>query len=130
MPVSAPLTGTQLDVLWGRFFASGRYAPIRELAAILAYHPYKDALDDYQKLEKKPPEPPAGLRQSAVFRALIWSLRSNIQQDKVVRDYCEGILLRKELPEAEHRWLGVVFQAAVENLRKSPPPDPAAGNAK
>jgi hypothetical protein len=125
VPTKEPLQGAQLDVLWGRFFASGRYEPIRELVALLAYHPYKDALDEYKKLEKKPAKPPVELYKSAVFRSAAWSLQSNIQQDKVVRDYCEGIILRKELPEAEHGWLAGLFRAAVENSKKRKPPDQA-----
>lgn len=119
-PTKEPLSGTQLDVLWGRFFASGRFAPIRELVAVLAYHPFKDALDAYKKLEKKPGLLPVEVQKSVVFGAAVWSLRSNIQQDKVVRDYCEGILLRKELPEAEHGWLVEIFRSAVKNLPAAP----------
>jgi hypothetical protein len=118
VPDKQPLQGTQLDVLWGRFFASGRYEPIRALVAVLAYHPHKDVLAEYKKLEKKPAKPPVELYKSAVFKAALWSLQSNIQQDKVVRDYCEGILLRKELPAAEHGWLAGAFQIAVDNLKK------------
>lgn len=119
VPTKEPLQGAQLDVLWGRFFASGRYEPIRELVAVLAYHPYKDALDEYKKLEKKPAKTPVEVYKSGIFRAAVWSLRSNMEQDKVVRDYCEGILLRRELPEIEHGWLAGAFQVAVENLKKS-----------
>jgi len=127
VPDKDPLQGTQLDVLWGRFFASGRYEPIRALVAVLAYHPHKDVLDEYKKLAKKPAKPPVELYKSAVFKAAMWSLQSNIQRDKVVRDYCEGILLRKELPAAEHTWLAGAFQIAVDNLRKAQgakPPEP------
>lgn len=129
VPSKEPLQGAQLDVLWGRFFASGRYEPIRELISVLAYHPYKDALDEYKKLKKKPAKPPVDVFKSAVFGAATWSLRSNMQQDKVVRDYCEGILLRKELPQAEHGWLAGIFRTAVENLQKSPSAAPAAKQA-
>lgn len=119
VPSREPLQGQQLDVWWGRFFASGRYAPVRELVAVLAYHPFEDALDAYKRLENKPTKTPVDVYKSAVFKAATWSLRSNIQQDKVVRDYCEGILLRKELPAAEHAWLAGAFRAAMENLRKT-----------
>jgi hypothetical protein len=119
IPTAEQLNGAQLDVLWGRFFASGHYAPIRELVAVLAYYPYKDALDEFRNLEKKPPRPPVEVQKSIVFGAAAWSLRSNIQQDKVVRDYCEGMLLRKELPEALRPWLAGIFQAAVKDIPKS-----------
>lgn len=125
VPTNEPRQGVQLDVLWGRFFASGRYEPIRALVAVLAYLPYRDALDEYKKLKKKPAQPPVEVYKSIVFGAATWSLISNIQQDKVVRDYCEGILLRKELPEAEHAWLAGAFRVAVENLRKSEEANPA-----
>jgi hypothetical protein len=122
-PTAEPLSGAQLDVLWGRFFASGRYAPLRELVAVLAYHPYRDALTEFRKQEKKPLQPPIEVQKSIMFGAAAWSLRSNIKQDKVVRDYCEGMLLRKELPEALQPWLGGVFQAGVKDLQQagSPP---------
>lgn len=119
VPDKQPLQGTQLDVLWGRFFASGHFEPIRALVAVLAYHPHKDVLEEYKKLKKKPAKPPVELYKSAVFKAAVWSLQSNIQQDKVVRDYCEGILLRKELPAAEHGLLAGCFRTAVDNLRQA-----------
>ena len=125
VPAAEPTTGVQLDVLWGRFFASGRFAPIRELVAVLAYHPYRAALDDFKKLETKPARVPVEVKKSAVFGAAVWSLGSNIQRDKVVRDYCEGILLRRELPETEHGWLANIFRSAIENPQKGATPAPA-----
>lgn len=125
VPTKEPLDWAQLDVLWGRFFASGRYAPIRDLVAVFAYHPYRDALDDYKRLKKKPAKLPVEVLKCIVFRAAVWSVRSNIQKDKVVRDYCEGILMRKELPEAEHGWLDAAFQFAMENLKKAQETNPA-----
>lgn len=118
-PTPEPLSGAQLDVLWGRFFASGRYAPLRELVAVLSYYPYKDALAEYRKQEKKPAQLPVEAQKSAVFGAAAWSLRSNIQQDKVVRDYCEGMLRRQELPKEIQPWLGAIFQAGVKDLQES-----------
>lgn len=118
-PTAEPLKGAQLDVLWGRFFASGRYGPIRELAGVLAYHPYAKALDEFRKQAAKPTQPPVEVQKSLVFGAAIWSLRSNIQKDKVVRDYCEGMLLRKELPAAEQGLLVSIFTAGVKDLPKN-----------
>jgi hypothetical protein len=126
VPTAEPLQGAQLDVLWGRFFASGRYEPIRALVAVLAYLPYKDALDEYKKLATKPAELPVEVYKSALFGAASWSLTSNIEQDKLVRDYCDGILLRKELPEAEHAWLAGIFRRALEDLKKTELTNPPA----
>ncbi|HVZ66222.1 MAG TPA: hypothetical protein VG936_16770 [Lacunisphaera sp.] len=113
-PTAEPLRGAQLDVLWGRFFASGRYEPIRALVGVLAYHPFKEALSEYKLRSNKPAPPPVEVLKSAVFGAAVWSLRSNIQQDQLVRDYCEAILLRRELPEAEHAWLAGIYRMAME----------------
>lgn len=118
-PTMEPLNGAQLDVLWGRFFASGSYEPIRALVAVLGYHPYKDALEEYKQLKEKPARPPTQVLKGIVFQAAVWSLRSNIEQDKVVRDYCEGILLREELPETETSWLAGLFKAAMEKLKRA-----------
>lgn len=103
---------------WGRFFASGRYEPIRELVGVLAYHPYVNAVEDYKKLATKPRTPPPEFLKGAVLGAAVWSLTSNIQQDKVVRDYCEGILMRQELPKTEHAFLATIFNRAIEALKK------------
>lgn len=126
VPGAEPTTGAQLDVLWGRFFASGRFAPIRELTALLSYHVYKDAPDEFKKQAGQPGPPPVEVYKSLVFRAMVWSLRSNIEQDKLVRDYCEGIWLRQELPPAEHGWLAEILRAANEKRPKDHPP-PAPG---
>lgn len=124
VPGKEMLQGAQLDVLWGRFFASGRYEPIRELAGVLAYHPYRNAMEDDKKLTTKPRRPPPEVLKSAVFRALVWSLTSNLQRDKVVRDYCEGILLRKELPAKEHDLLVAIFNQATAARKKNSAPPP------
>jgi hypothetical protein len=124
-PNAEPITGTQLDVLWGRFFASGRFAPIRELTALLAYHSFRDAPDEFKKLAEKPARLPVEVSKGLVFRAVLWSLGSNIERDKVVRDYCEGILLRRELPATEHGWLVNIFRSAIEKLQQGPTPTPA-----
>lgn len=124
-PNAEPTTGAQLDVLWGRFFASGRFAPIRELTALLAYHSFRDAPDEFKKLAERPARPPIEVSKGIVFRAVVWSLGSNIQRDKIVRDYCEGILLRRELPEAEHGWLANIFRSAIDKLQHGSTPTPA-----
>lgn len=129
VPSAEPTTGTQLDVLWGRFFASGHFAPIRELTALLTYYSFRDAPDEFRKLAEKPAKPPIEVSKGMVFRAVVWSLGSNIQRDKVVRDYCEGILLRRELPETEHGWLANIFRSAIDKLQQGST-QPSAANSE
>ncbi|MCC6416150.1 MAG: hypothetical protein IT582_09600 [Opitutaceae bacterium] len=125
VPSSEPLDGAQLDVLWGRFFASGAYQPLRDLVGVLAYHPYRNALEEYQRLEKKPKVVPVEVYKNAVFKSAAWSLGSNIQQDTLVRDYCEGMLLREELPRDLQLWVLGALKAAIE--KQEPANGPIAG---
>jgi hypothetical protein len=120
-PTAEPLRGAQLDVLWGRFLSSGRFAPLRELVGVLAYHPHKDALEKFRKLKQPPSQIPPEVQKSMVFGAAMWSIGSNIQQHKLVRDYCEGILLQKDLPAGQHAALLAAFRHALENLQKASP---------
>lgn len=125
-PSAEPTNGAQLDVLWGRFFASGHFAPIRELTALLGYHGFKDAPDEYKKQAGRPGGLPNAVAKGLVFRALVWSLGSNIGRHKVVRDYCEGILLRRELPAVEHAWLANILRSAGDKppeAKSAPPTD-------
>ena len=132
VPSAEPLDGAQLDVLWGRFFASGAYQPLRDLVAVLAYHPYRNAIEEYRQLEKKPKVVPVEVYKNAVFRSAAWSLSSNIQQDTLVRDYCEGMLLREELPRDLRMWLLGTLKASLEkhDPAKGPLADRDSGKGK
>jgi len=55
----------QLDMLWGEFFATGSYKPIKKIISIL----------DYSKNE-------------LVYKSASWSLKSNYKQHLLVRNYC------------------------------------------
>lgn len=124
-PVSSaePLDGAQLDVLWGRFFASGAYQPLRDLVDVLAYHKFLPALKAYQQLAKKLDDVPIDVQKGAVFHAAAWSLYSNIKQDSLVRDYCEGMLQRKELPREEGAWLLSILKDAEDRGKKTAKPE-------
>lgn len=122
VPSAEPLNGAQLDVLWGRFFASGAHQPLRDLVAVLAYHSHRDAIEEYRKLAKKPKKVPVEVYKSAVFRSAAWSLSRNIQQDTLVRDYCESMLLREELPQDLRVWVLGALKAAHENGKTADKP--------
>ncbi|MFM1850330.1 MAG: hypothetical protein RIS54_14 [Verrucomicrobiota bacterium] len=114
VPAADPTNRAQLDVWWGRFFASGAYGPVRELVDLLKYHPYRSAFETYRQQATKPQPIPPDVYKGIILQTVVWSLGSLIKQDSLVRDYCEGMLVRRELPDAEGGWLQGIFKAALE----------------
>lgn len=93
----AEIAGTpQLDMLWGSFWASGKYQPILALVKSLELCRYNGVtappgpsgqrLDDQEK---------AGL--SATYQSALWSLTNNCAQHPLIRDYCQYIYRYEEL---------------------------------
>jgi hypothetical protein len=88
VPSPEPLAGGQLDVLWGRFFASGKYAPIADLVAIVqAYEPHRGRLEAHKQQKTKAKTVPLEVRKDAVLGSALWSLGSNARQHRLVRAY-------------------------------------------
>jgi hypothetical protein len=84
----APETSSQLDMLWGRFYAGGYFAPIQEMVAVVGTDlPYAGRLDAFRQLAHPPATPPPDVARSALLNATLWSLRLNANQHKLVRDY-------------------------------------------
>lgn len=86
------LTGGQLDVLWGRFFATGAFAPIQRLVSVLEYQKYHGSIDAFKKLDPKPKIVPPEVYKEVVYGAAAWSLKSNATQHKLVHDYLAYLL--------------------------------------
>ena len=88
VPSPEPKFGAQLDVLWGQFFASGRFEPINELATVVKdYLPFRGSLAAYKALETKPPTVPPEVMKDVLLSSALWSLGSNARQHKLVHDY-------------------------------------------
>ena len=79
----------QLDMLWGTFFAEGRYEPIKHIVDVLDYGKYKGSMDVYKKTKSLENEKKAAAE--LVFQAAKWSLESNCKNNKLVKDYCNYI---------------------------------------
>jgi hypothetical protein len=87
-PTAEPEKGAQLDVLWGRFYASGRFRPVADLVAVVrATLPYRNRLADFKQTPNPPKTPPPEVVKSALLNSTLWSLRLNTYQHKLVRDY-------------------------------------------
>ena len=88
----------QLDMLWTKFFASGKYRPIRTLVDALELVKYKGSIEKYQQSNQDPAlENDAYLE--ATYRSLIWSLDVNSKTFRLVQDYLSYIYNKEQLPE-------------------------------
>jgi len=77
----------QLDMLWGTFMASGSYMPILKLIQTLDYTKYQGYLDAFNKSEQTDEDRQNAIN-NAIYDSLVWSLRSNCEQHRLVKDYC------------------------------------------
>ncbi|MDB6128037.1 MAG: hypothetical protein JWM35_1933, partial [Verrucomicrobia bacterium] len=113
-PSSGITEGGQLDTLWGRFFATGAYAPIQALVAVLDYHVYHGKIDEFKKLSIKPAQAPVEVYKEIVFNAALWSLKSNAKQHRLVHDYCAQMLKNYKGTDNDVRvMLAIIVEATV-----------------
>lgn len=109
-PDAPLLQASQLDALWGRFFASALYAPLQRLleplantADLGAAERWRKALPDAESQELLPmpdledPETPVEIRREVLLRTALWSLRANARQHPLVRGYLEQTLRTGDL---------------------------------
>ena len=103
IPSKKPNWGSQLDLLWGEFFATGRFAPIQQLVQIAEdYTPYRGKLDEYKRMSPRPASIPPDARKDLLLGTTLWSLGSNAYQCKRVGDYLTGIAHHfKDVPPAQ-----------------------------
>jgi hypothetical protein len=88
---------SQLDMLWGRFFATGTFAPVSRIASTLAYYPCLGQFDELKKSGQKPAVIPPDVAKDLVLRSALWSLGSLAKQQPLVHNYGEWILARENL---------------------------------
>jgi hypothetical protein len=100
---------SQLDMLWGTFMASGSYQPILKLIQTLEYTKYQGFLDKYKKSEQTP-EDRQNAMNNAIYNALVWSLKSNCAQHKLVRAYCEWAFQQEHLSEVQKKELKAILK--------------------
>lgn len=117
----APLADiTQLDALWGRFFAAGQYADLQILLRPLDHHADLGATERWQRLARPPSastapadalaEAPPEVKRDLLLRSAIWSLRSNARQHPIVRSYLEWTLATGELQPGAKDLLNRILQ--------------------
>jgi len=104
-PDAPLLQASQLDALWGRFFASALYAPVQRLLEPLANTADLGAAERWRKSrpaaagddtallpDPEDPDTPLEIRREILLRTALWSLRANARQHPLVRGYLEQTL--------------------------------------
>lgn len=124
-PDAPLLHAAQLDALWGRFFASALYAPVRRLieplthtADLGAAERWRQAMPPATPDAASPPAPdlddpdtPPEIRREILLRTALWSLRSNARQHPLVRGYLEQSLRAGDLAPATRLLLERILRA-------------------
>jgi len=85
----------QIDLLWGRFFATGAFAPLDRIAATLHMHRYLGALDKLKASTPAATAPTPEVMKELVLKSSLWSLGRNARVHPLVLRYCEWILAQK-----------------------------------
>ncbi len=118
-PYAEITTGSQLDMLWAEYFATGRIQPIRQLTSSLNLIKHQGILDQIKagELNIEDPEIFRIGRLEAVFQSALWSLRSNCEQSPLLFPYCVNILDAEELEGSAQRVLAMLLQSIAEKQK-------------
>lgn len=116
-PYETLLFPDQLDRLWGEFFATGRYKPVRRLIDALSLAPYKETADAALENGKMPEGKDAlhNFWRGMTFKAAVWSLGANCKNHRLVRQYCAWALNNEDLPANDAALLRAILSRSTKN---------------
>lgn len=119
-PYAETTTGQQLDMLWAEFFATGRIAPVEQLATALNLCSLAGTIEKIKagELDPEHPEVARNGMLEAVFQSALWSLRSNCAQSPLLFQYCTGILDSGKLAKPAEACLAMLLKAIAEETAK------------
>jgi hypothetical protein len=139
-PDAAITEADQINCLWGRFFASGLYAPVSRLLEPLDAYADLGATARFNAAQASTPAadndaavgpavttetPPAVFREQ-LLRGALWSLGDNAKRHPLVRAYLELTLLNGKLAEMPRTLLSRFLAPPAESQSaKSDPASPA-----
>ena len=111
----------QLDLLWGEFFATGKFAPIKRIAsalqkkAELSIQEAKTINASGKKLTAKERQ---NLINHVTRKAALWSLQSNIKQNRLILAgfYLETIFAKKLYPDEQS---GSLISGILKNKKST-----------
>ena len=101
--------GFQLDMLWGTFMASGSYMPILKLIQTLDYVQYAGSLDKFKTSTKTEEDRQKAINE-AIYKAAVWSLKSNYTQHELIKEYCNWALQFENLSVVQKKELEKIIK--------------------
>ncbi|MBN2755272.1 MAG: hypothetical protein JXR81_10505 [Candidatus Goldbacteria bacterium] len=111
--------GGQLDALWGEFFATGNYKPIKRLVEVLEYGKYEDRVKNYKNITNPTRKDKDELMKGAIFGAAVKSLLSNCSRHDLVFDYCYfAYKNEKDLDAGARSWLASLLKNVLKQRDK------------
>ncbi|MFH1062748.1 MAG: hypothetical protein V1747_07700 [Candidatus Omnitrophota bacterium] len=111
---------SQLDMLWGEFFATGRLKPVRQIISSFQLSEFMGTLEKIKKKELDVNEKSV-YREAmleATFSSALWSLESNCNQSSLLYQYCVGLIESDELNDNEKGYLGAILNSVYEKKKK------------
>ncbi len=112
---------SQLDMLWGEFFATGSIKPILRLIHVLEYRKYSGSLKKYKTLEDPAPQDRKKAEYELIFQAAIWSLKGNCSQHELVHRYCIHVLQHGKLNDDAKSTLRYILSKVEEKKKPDTP---------
>jgi hypothetical protein len=94
-------SGSDMDICWVRFFASGGYEPVLRVVNMLKHHKHVEDLDQYKNSDKSE-EAKIRANLGAMYIAAKKSLKANLRKHALVRDYCQYMLTNEQLSKDTH----------------------------
>lgn len=85
----------QVDLLWGRFFATGAFAPVERIVSALHMHRFLGALDRLKASAPTATAPTPEVMGELVLKSAQWSLGRNARNHPLVLSYCSWMLAQK-----------------------------------
>lgn len=109
-------TGTQLDLLWSEFLATGGYKPIKKIVGSLELQKYSGTLKKLKagELDRNDPEVRRKAYLDATYGSAVWSLISNCKQLDLVYHYCIFIYQNETLDDGIKKQLYTILKIAHE----------------
>lgn len=111
----------QLDMLWATFLVGGTYEPMLKLIQTLDYAKYKGALTTYKDLDQLKLDREDAIN-NFIYDVLLWSVKSNCNQNHLVKNYCAWAYQNENLSLLQKEELGKIL-----NDVKSEPITPQNG---
>lgn len=111
---------SQLDFLWGRFFASGRYEPLLKIVSALKLYKYEGSMEDIKsgKIKNPSDDDLEKARLESIYLSAIWSLTSNATQFPLVYKYCAYMFEHEEFDTKVKARLAYILNAATKERSK------------